>query len=847
MKKEDVTKKSLEYAGYKPRKAVKLSKREYNISKRALKKAKVGKADKEKIQEAKDTVKLNRKVLRQQYKRNGGSVPQKAAKKGYGASRQITEEAVSEHDVMGDIAGKRQKIRQSKFVMKKNQQFARATTKAGKKLVGTSYSVGNRGYNFMRGNGFTRTLKADRWETKLANRLKRIRQRVARTNAMRAGKAAYKAAKWATTPLRQVLLNPLSLKAYLLVFVMVVIAAAYMGNPSAMQQSEFHLNDSWLHFSKLDRLKSNDEVDYWTNIDEVLQYTNFVYQDYGQGDIWEDPSDDGKRRQAQAIPGGNSKQYDKTMADMEYSLWQSLNGDKDDLKTMKDLYGKNGNPQWKLSSSELTEFEELLEASKETGYYVGYQELDNPLFNSTDDSADETVVITKRFGYVSKKDVYNRTIIQVSKGKQLYASMAGKVTLSDRDVTIESSQAKFTYYNISEIRVKTGDTVTAGQEIAKVNAEDGLEISYQKAKTKGKGKKEKKEWVYVNPGFYFPSVHYNQTTSVLTNMNLSGDVAERIRQAADYVKKYEPQATTNGISAMLGNFWTESSINPKRAEGDYLNPPVGASSSSWDDESWLSMGGPAIYDGGYPNILHRGLGLGQWTDTADGSNRHTLLLAYAKSKGKKWYDLELQIDFIFNGDSPYYRQIAREILTSHDDIDTLTQRFLNRWEGNAGDKLLERQNNAKQVAQYLNSPVGGSTNLVASWDFPEEYRNKLGRFPSEATVTQSLSGNTYPVGQCTWYVYNRLVEAGQPYYNWLGNGQDWVGNLVARGWTFSRSPQKGAVMSESGGFYGHVAYVEYVNPDGSFLISECNYAGVQNRIHWRVMRPQANQTFAISK
>ena len=100
------------------------------------------------------------------------------------------------------------------------------------------------------------------------------------------------------------------------------------------------------------------------------------------------------------------------------------------------------------------------------------------------------------------------------------------------------------------------------------------------------------------------------------------------------------------LAAMLGNFATESNINPKRAEGDYLSPPVGADSSSWDDESWLAIGGPAIYNGRYPNILRRGLGLGQWTDTADGSTRHTLLLNYAKSKNKKWYDLELQLDFM---------------------------------------------------------------------------------------------------------------------------------------------------------------------------------------------------------
>ena len=112
--------------------------------------------------------------------------------------------------------------------------------------------------------------------------------------------------------------------------------------------------------------------------------------------------------------------------------------------------------------------------------------------------------------------------------------------------------------------------------------------------------------------------------------------------------------------AILGNWSVESSINPKRAEGDYLSPPVGATDSSWDDEAWLAIGGPAIYSGAYPNILHRGLGLGQWTDTADGSTRHTALLNYAHSKNKKWYDLDLQLDFMLHGDSPYYQSWLKD-------------------------------------------------------------------------------------------------------------------------------------------------------------------------------------------
>ncbi|MFS5642732.1 phage tail tip lysozyme, partial [Streptococcus agalactiae] len=341
--------------------------------------------------------------------------------------------------------------------------------------------------------------------------------------------------------------------------------------------------------------------------------------------------------------------------------------------------------------------------------------------------------------------------------------------------------------------------------------------------------------------------------SVLTT--LDSNLGQKARSIKDYLKKKVPNLTNNGLAAMLGNFATESNINPKRAEGDYLSPPVGASASSWDDEAWLALGGPAIYKGAYPNILHRGLGLGQWTDTADGSTRHTLLLNYAKGKNKKWYDLELQLDFMLEGDNPYYRTIVTGILTSHDDVALLTKRFLNNWEGNEGDKLLERQNNAKQIHTFLTQQLVGGGAIASSWNFPEAYRSKVDHPPTQRAMT-TQPGSGYPVGQCTWYAYNRSVELGNikdlsGAYGYLGNGQDWVRNLVTKGWRYSPTPIKGAVVSTAGGFdgtypqYGHVGVVEAVNPDGTFLVSECNYAGNKSQIHWRVCRLAPYYSFAI--
>ncbi|HFI0217462.1 TPA: phage tail tip lysozyme [Streptococcus suis] len=776
--------------------------------------------------------------------RNGGSLKRRLGKKAYQTGRSSAESTVSDNEVLEDVASARQNIRRYKAEVDRSKRIARYSYNISKTTGRGAYNVGNRTYNLAKGRGFTRTAVNNRWEVKVADKLKKIKVRIRSNKFVQGAEKVGKIAGHVLKPLKSILTNPLSIKAYVTSFLLICIVALFAGNNSAVEQDEFELTRSWLHVSKIDREKSSDTVEYWTDIDSIMTWMNFKYKAYELDDVWNDSG--------AYYPGKPRETYKDALA----SIWRGLNKDENNLKTMKDLYSKGSSLLWMvLQDDELAEYNELLELGKENGTYLNYQELDNPISPLGEEKFDQPLVITKRFGYISTDEIYNNTILQASRGNQLYATMTGTATVSEDSITIESSQAKFTYYNVSEIRVKTGDSVTAGQEIARVGSDEGQEISYQKLRNDES--KDKSEWVYVNVGFYFPIVHYNQTTSVLSPIDFSGDMATRIRETADYVKKYEPNATINGISSMLGNFWTESSITAKRAEGDYLSPPVGASANSWDDPEWLSIGGLTIY-GRYPNIIRRGIGLGQWTDTADGSIRHTLLRDYAQSKGKKWYDLELQIDFIFNGDSPYYREIARQILTSNEDVATLTERFLVQWEGNAGDKLLERQNNAKQVSQYLNRPAGGSSSLVASWNFPEAYRSKISNYPSQATVSSTAIGSGYPIGQCTWYSYNRLVELGKitdlsGAYGYLGNGQDWVNNLVSKGWKRSSVPVVGAVVSTLGGFdgtsidYGHVGIVEVVNPDGSFLVSECNWGGIQDKIHWRVCLPSVYYSFAVAQ
>lgn len=772
--------------------------------------------------------------------RMGATKFQKVGRVAHSQASQFVDTSFQDNDTLEDVASARQKIRRTHVQVNQAKKIGKYSVNIASGATKGIYSGGNRTYNLVRGKGFTRTPVSSRWETKAKNKYQRLRARINASKTANFGSHVKKVTSKISKPLLSVVKNPLTAKSYIILFLVffsiAIIGAITGGGSSTISQNEFDLTDTWNYISKIDREKSTDKVDYWTNIDEIMMFMGYKHENYKLD-----------------APYNKDKkwwEFNKPYKNLLTTIWDDLNKDKDNLKTMADIYTSSDNKYLKLSESELKEYNEVLEQAKQVGYYVTYNDLSNPFNAEENDEKLDPIRIDKRFGYVSKTEIYNGSILQANQGDKLYAVMDGKISLKDKDVLITTGTAEFTYKNVSNIRVNDGDKIKVGAEIGEVSDASGQEVYYQKLKNK-----KKKEWAWVNVGFYLPKVEYNQTTSVISDINLDGDIGKKISSIYNYLKKQDKDVTLNGVSAMLGNFWTESSITAKRAEGDYLNPPVGASASSWEDPNWLNMGNAEIYGGKYPNIVHRGIGLGQWTDTTDGSVRHTALLNFAKDKGKKWYDLELQLDFMLNGDSPYYVQILNDVLHSNEDVNSLTNHFLIYWEGNSGDKLKERQNNAQQVLTYLKSPRGstrgGSSVLESSWGFPPEYSSKIKSYPSGATVSSNLNGNTYPPGQCTWYVYNRLVEAGAPHYNWLGDGQNWVRGLTARGWTYSSTPVAGAVMSIQGGFWntplehGHVAYVEHVNDDGTFLVSECNIRGIQDQIHWTVWTNQSYLSFAI--
>ncbi|MBP2623776.1 COG3942 and LysM peptidoglycan-binding domain-containing protein [Streptococcus oricebi] len=85
--------------------------------------------------------------------------------------------------------------------------------------------------------------------------------------------------------------------------------------------------------------------------------------------------------------------------------------------------------------------------------------------------------------------------------------------------------------------------------------------------------------------------------------------------------------------------------------------------------------------------------------------------------------------------------------------------------------------------------------------------------------TPTATGNSYPIGQCTWGVKELAPWAS----NWWGNAKDWTANAAASGFATGTTPMVGAIAVWDGGDYGHVAYVTDVASGRSIQVLEANY------------------------
>ena len=804
-----------------------------------------------------DKAKLEKRVSKKTYKvaqeANGGSRKKKFLR----ATKQSVERVANQQasstahqdDTLSDIARTKNQYQDIQIQGKRIKTIGKYSGKLGQGVVKSSYSLGNRFYNKANGRGFTRTPREFSWEGKLSRQIQAYRNRLAASKTGKATKKARKIYRFGSKPIKAIIKNPLGFKAYLIAFgLLLFLAILGIGSSGITRQDEFDMNDTWLYLSKLDREKSNDKVDYWTKIDDPILYLNYKYDD-----ISDKLRIDGNKYFSQNNRG---KLYLDT-------LWKNLNGDKDNLKTMEDLYTKND--LYKLSEDELEEYKELLEIARDSGKYMLLQELDNPFYTEDQPESEAPLQIIERFGYKTTKEIFNGSVLQATGGQTLLAVLDGKVEVNGNDLEISDENSKFLYKNVDTIRYKTGDHVKSGDIIGKVASEGNQTVYYQKLEPDRSNKKDKdgnveKSWTYVNVGFYFQRVEYTQATSVVSSIETSGEKGKRARAFADAIKKNIPEATDEGIAAVLGGFDIESSITFKRYETDFLTnnqfdkvakePTAENLVGNWDAFQAMYPN-LRLNKGGYMvNGLHYiGIGIGQFTGP-----RALALWNFAKDMNGDIWSAEVQTKFLLEADDPLRREAFKRIVTSTGSVEALAEDFLNSWLGVPGNKLLERQTAARQWLYFLKNKGGGSTG-VSSQQVPAEYKDKLPYgLPTDQAILegQGYPGNAYALGNCTWYVYNRFAQIGTGIYPYLGNANQWVDSGQAQGYEISTTPKPGSAVVFMNGvagaspIYGHVGFCEYVNSDGSFLMSEMNFAGLYLTT-WRTLTPQSGIYFVTPK
>lgn len=143
----------------------------------------------------------------------------------------------------------------------------------------------------------------------------------------------------------------------------------------------------------------------------------------------------------------------------------------------------------------------------------------------------------------------------------------------------------------------------------------------------------------------------------------------------------------------------------------------------------------------------------------------------------------------------------------------------------------------------LNGLKPGAQIIIPNGVKPAAAKRSTSRTSSSGSTSFSFGGNSvlyagnrYAYGYCTYYAYNKRAAAGRPVGSNWGNATTWAALARASGFAVDKSPRAGDVFQTSGGWggYGHVGYVERVNPDGSIFVSEMNYAG-WNRISTRTI------------
>ena len=168
---------------------------------------------------------------------------------------------------------------------------------------------------------------------------------------------------------------------------------------------------------------------------------------------------------------------------------------------------------------------------------------------------------------------------------------------------------------------------------------------------------------------------------------------------------------------------------------------------------------------------------------------------------------------------------------------------------NAGDHLF----NPFQSISKLVQSSGGNPSSLAQQDATATVTHQDGYDPGSGLVLGPGGAlNHFAYGQCTYYASMRYHQLTGQWVPWLGNAYQWAYEAPGFGWTVSPTPRAPSIIVlgpgvQGAGWFGHVAIVESINPDGSVVTSGWNwygtYGGGWARLSVVTFRPGSGVSF----
>ena len=159
---------------------------------------------------------------------------------------------------------------------------------------------------------------------------------------------------------------------------------------------------------------------------------------------------------------------------------------------------------------------------------------------------------------------------------------------------------------------------------------------------------------------------------------------------------------------------------------------------------------------------------------------------------------------------------------------------------NVGDKITIPSKDAELTDRFAQltaaAPVASAQPVAAP--APATTVAPTATATTQQYTTAPVNANSYYVGNgmwCTDYVHSKRPDVAI-----YGNaGYNWVSAAQAEGKSTGSTPKAGAVAVMD----GHVAYVESVNPDGSYKVSEMGWNYQAGNYNERTVQPGAFGSF----